>query len=1159
MSLKLNLFTGQFDFDTNSKVRYDSGDTTSGYIVDKFVAGTGISLSEGTGADENKLKITNSGVVAETDPLSLHLDQTTPQTVVNGQPVFDQGLKITAGQDIRPSTNSTSAINIAQADGTDFVTFDTTNKRVGIGTTSPSFKLHAVVEGDEPVLIADKYSGGDYGYSTAPFLMRAARGTIASPLALKNGDIIFSLSGRGHTGSSFTPFGRAVINGHASEDWTPSANGTYLAFRVVPTGSSTIGEVMRMYGDGEIVIYNDLTIGSNKTTPTPNIPGSIKLWSAGDNDYYSTFITGTQTANATYTLPTAMPTVSGYVLSSTDAGVMSWVAQSAPMIYPGAGLAKSTGSAWDTSVTDNSANWNTAYSWGDHALVGYLTSLTGLLLDQTTPQTVINGQPIFGQGLKITSGQDIRPSTDSTTAINIAQADGTDWVTFNTTNKRVGIGTTSPSEVLDVVGDIEVSADIHTLADSGKHYFGAADDASITFTGTSLDIQSDVVTATDELNLRGGTNGIDFLIGVNEEMTLTADLLTFSDTTNIAFNTSIGTKIGTSTSQKLGFWNATPIIQPVNTTAIDALLVNTGLRASGAYANFATTLQPRTGSASANTAPIKMTSGALLATSEAGAIEFNTDDYYVTITTGAGGNYSYYPPAQSDTYVKSLTKHSTSFWAFYATDPAKSLTGAWDGNSWVTSGSNQTFHIDLGSNKLVNRIYYENNHYSGGATTSGAKDYAIYGSDNASAFADTAWASDTNWTLIQSGLQFVQHTGSDVADPQYQTLTNSTSYRYYRIKISNNWGGAYLGLRRIELQDTTQASAQKKITLTNTTLTSGRIPYATTNGRLTDSANLTYDGTILTLGDANNIAVNATTGTKIGTATSQKLGFFNSTPIVQPVNTTAIDTALIGLGLWATGASYTPIDKVLLAKDAVYFTQTDGAEKIDSDADGDLDYYAGISHDFIIGSTEQITLTDGMLSPTTNNDIDLGDSTHKFKNGYFAGKLTVDGELDPTAVDFTQISTPANPASGHNKIYFKSDDKLYKLTSSGAETEIGGLGGETLAQTLAIGNVTGGNDISFDTDGDVIIGNGQTSIDPYNRSLFASDGTTEILDYSTDGTADFGDNDVATTGAVKGVHKAADGTSAVADGTYTVGIGGTQNGTITITDGIITAVQEAIA
>ena len=34
-------------------------------------------------------------------------------------------------------------------------------------------------------------------------------------------------------------------------------------------------------------------------------------------------------------------------------------------------------------------------------------------------------------------GGDIRPSANSTTAINIAQADGTDWVKFDTTNKKI--------------------------------------------------------------------------------------------------------------------------------------------------------------------------------------------------------------------------------------------------------------------------------------------------------------------------------------------------------------------------------------------------------------------------------------------------------------------------------------------------------------------------------------------------------------------------------------------------------------------------------------------------------------------------------------------------------------------------------------------------
>ena len=47
-------------------------------------------------------------------------------------------------------------------------------------------------------------------------------------------------------------------------------------------------------------------------------------------------------------------------------------------------------------------------------------------------------------------------------------------------------------------------------------------------------------------------------------------------------------------------------------------------------------LQIAAGTASSGTAPIKLTSGVLLSTTEAGAIEFLTDKFYQTITTGAG-------------------------------------------------------------------------------------------------------------------------------------------------------------------------------------------------------------------------------------------------------------------------------------------------------------------------------------------------------------------------------------------------------------------------------------------------------------------------------------------------------------------------------------------
>jgi hypothetical protein len=43
-----------------------------------------------------------------------------------------------------------------------------------------------------------------------------------------------------------------------------------------------------------------------------------------------------------------------------------------------------------------------------------------------------------------------------------------------------------------------------------------------------------------------------------------------------------------------------------------------------------------------------------------------------------------------------------------------------------------------------------------------------------------------------------------------------------------------------------------------------------------------WSNTTFTIADANDIAVGTTTGTKIGTATTQKIGFFNKAPVVQP-------------------------------------------------------------------------------------------------------------------------------------------------------------------------------------------------------------------------------------------------------------------------------------
>jgi hypothetical protein len=72
----------------------------------------------------------------------------------------------------------------------------------------------------------------------------------------------------------------------------------------------------------------------------------------------------------------------------------------------------------------------------------------------------------------------------------------------------------------------------------------------------------------------------------------------------------------------------------------------------------------------------------------------------------------------------------------------------------------------------------------------------------------------------------------------------------------------------------------------------------------TGSTVLDLSGTAVTITDGYNLGIGATTGTKIGVSTSSKIGFFGSTPIVQPTSSNVV-TNLVNLGLIASaGITY---------------------------------------------------------------------------------------------------------------------------------------------------------------------------------------------------------------------------------------------------------------
>lgn len=75
------------------------------------------------------------------------------------------------------------------------------------------------------------------------------------------------------------------------------------------------------------------------------------------------------------------------------------------------------------------------------------------------------------------------------------------------------------------------------------------------------------------------TGAVDFSITSNNgtpTFTFNESLI-LADAKNITFGTTTGTKIGTATNEKIGFWNVTPIIQPTTAVTAGAFVTNTSL------------------------------------------------------------------------------------------------------------------------------------------------------------------------------------------------------------------------------------------------------------------------------------------------------------------------------------------------------------------------------------------------------------------------------------------------------------------------------------------------------------------------------------------------------------------------------------------------------
>jgi len=188
------------------------------------------------------------------------------------------------------------------------------------------------------------------------------------------------------------------------------------------------------------------------------------------------------------------------------------------------------------------------------------------------PSVAFEGYP--GTGVYGSGANQVAISTDGTSRI-VVDASGNVNIDSNTfyvdaANNRVGIGTTAPSRLLHCsgTGGQEI---LLTALTSGDVRFGM-----------------DVVGSTyNWIDSERSSNALKFGVDNTERVRIDSSgrlglgvssptsLLHLADAGHITVGTTTGTKFGTATTQKLGFYNATPVVQPTAvadaTTAVDVI------------------------------------------------------------------------------------------------------------------------------------------------------------------------------------------------------------------------------------------------------------------------------------------------------------------------------------------------------------------------------------------------------------------------------------------------------------------------------------------------------------------------------------------------------------------------------------------------------------
>ena len=318
-----------------------------------------------------------------------------------------------------------------------------------------------------------------------------------------------------------------------------------------------------------VIEPGEITIGGGGAVDAPKL--LFREATANGNNSVALKAADSLTGNTVYTLPTAYPSTTGDVLSSTTAGVMSWITGGGG---GGVSSVSSTfaGTAYTVTVTDSTttpiiaitANGaSTDYIDGEGNYIAF-PAIPGGTVTSVTPQANgVAGTPITGVGILNFIGQGTVTTSISGDTVTITGADAYEGTVTSVSSTFAGTGftatvtlaTSTPAiditangastDYINGVGDYIAFPDIPftsltTTGSSGPATLaagvlnipdyvgsvGTVTSVGITETGTALIITNSPITSSGDINIAGAGTSSQVILGDLTLGTLTAGTVT---------------------------------------------------------------------------------------------------------------------------------------------------------------------------------------------------------------------------------------------------------------------------------------------------------------------------------------------------------------------------------------------------------------------------------------------------------------------------------------------------------------------------------------------------------------------------------------------------------------------------------------------------------